>query len=90
VAGDQDSDGTAGDGRTLADRLAAAGVDYDPASPQTYERWRQQVAAALGRTATRIEHVGSTSVPGLAAKPIVDIQVSVADLGGEPRYVPPL
>src|SRR5262249_58011028 len=33
---------------------------------------------------------GSTSVPGLAAKPIVDIQVSVADLGGEPRYVPSL
>jgi GrpB-like predicted nucleotidyltransferase (UPF0157 family) len=65
-------------------------VDYDPAWPQTYERWRQRIAAALGRTAIRIEHVGSTSVPGLAAKPIVDIQVSVADLGGEPRYVPPL
>jgi hypothetical protein len=63
---------------------------YDPAWPQTYERWRQRVAAALGRTAIRIEHVGSTSVPGLAAKPIVDIQVSVADPGGEPRYVPPL
>ena len=63
---------------------------YDPAWPQTYERWRQRVAAALGRTAIRIEHVGSTSVPALAAKPIVDIQVSVADPGGEPRYVPPL
>ena len=34
--------------------------------------------------------MGSTSVPGLAAKPITDIQVSVADLGGEPSYVPPL
>jgi GrpB-like predicted nucleotidyltransferase (UPF0157 family) len=65
-------------------------VDYDPAWPQTYERWRQQVAAALGRTAIRIEHVGSTSVPGLAAKPIVDIQVSVADLSDEPHYVPQL
>jgi GrpB-like predicted nucleotidyltransferase (UPF0157 family) len=65
-------------------------VDYDPAWPQTYERWRQRIAAALGRTAIRIEHVGSTSVPGLVAKPIVDIQVSVADPGGEPRYVPPL
>jgi GrpB-like predicted nucleotidyltransferase (UPF0157 family) len=63
-------------------------VDYDPAWPQAYERWRQRIAAALGRTATRIEHVGSTSVPGLAAKPIVDIQVSVADLGREPRYIP--
>ena len=65
-------------------------VDYDPAWPQAYERWRQRIAAALGRTALRIEHVGSTSVPGLAAKPVVDIQVSVADPGGEPRYVPPL
>jgi GrpB-like predicted nucleotidyltransferase (UPF0157 family) len=65
-------------------------VDYNPAWPQTYERWRQRLAAALGRTAIRIEHVGSTSVPDLAAKPIVDIQVSVADPGGEPRYVPPL
>ena len=65
-------------------------VDYDPVWPQTYERWRQRVAAALGRTAIRIEHVGSTSVPGLAAKPITDIQVSVADPGHEPSYVPPL
>jgi GrpB-like predicted nucleotidyltransferase (UPF0157 family) len=71
-------------------RVPLVVVDYDPAWPQTYERWRQQVAAALGRTAIRIEHVGSTSVPGLAAKPITDIQVSVADLGGEPSYVPPL
>jgi GrpB-like predicted nucleotidyltransferase (UPF0157 family) len=62
-------------------------VDYDPAWPRTYERWRQPAAGALGRTAIRIEHVGSTSVPGLAAKPIVDIQVSVADLGNEPCYV---
>lgn len=65
-------------------------VDYDPAWPLTYEHWRRRIAAALGGTAIRIEHVGSTSVPGLAAKPIVDIQVSVADLGDEPRYVLPL
>jgi GrpB protein len=61
---------------------------YDPAWPQTYERWRQVVTAALGPAVPGIEHVGSTSVPGLAAKPIVDIQVSVADLSDEPRYVP--
>lgn len=69
-------------------RVPLVVVGYDPAWPQTYERWRRRVAAALGRTAIRVEHVGSTSVPGLAAKPIVDIQVCVADLGGEPRYVP--
>lgn len=68
--------------------LVVAG--YDPAWPRTYERWRQRIDAVLGRTAIRIEHVGSTSVPGLAAKPIVDIQVSVAELGAESRYVPPL
>lgn len=65
-------------------------VDYDPAWPQTCERWRQRLAAALGPAAIGIDHVGSTSVPGLAAKPIVDIQVSVADLSDEPRYVPQL
>jgi GrpB-like predicted nucleotidyltransferase (UPF0157 family) len=71
-------------------RASLVVVDYDPAWPRDYEYWRQRVAAALGPTALRIEHVGSTSVPGLAAKPIVDIQVSVPDLGDEPRYVPPL
>jgi GrpB-like predicted nucleotidyltransferase (UPF0157 family) len=62
-------------------------VDYDPAWPAIYARWRQLIGAALGTSALGIEHVGSTSVPGLAAKPIVDIQVSVADLADEPRYV---
>ena len=41
------------------------------------------------RTALRIEHVGSTSVPGLPAKPVIDIQVSVASLHDEDSYVPP-
>ncbi len=61
--------------------------DYDPAWPQRYARWRQRISAALGPAALRIEHVGSTSVPGLAAKPIVDIQVSVTDLTDEACYV---
>lgn len=65
-------------------------VDYDPAWPQTYARWQQRISAALGQAALSIEHVGSTSVAGLAAKPIVDIQVSVADLSDEARYVPQL
>jgi GrpB-like predicted nucleotidyltransferase (UPF0157 family) len=62
-------------------------TEYDPAWPQRYARWRSRIGAALGAAALGIEHVGSTSVPGLAAKPIVDIQVSVADLGDEARYV---
>jgi hypothetical protein len=60
-------------------------VGYSTVWPRTYERWRQRIAAALGRTAIRIEHVGSTSVPGLAAKPIVDIQVGVAPLSAASR-----
>jgi GrpB-like predicted nucleotidyltransferase (UPF0157 family) len=65
-------------------------LEYNPVWPQTYAHWRRRIGAALGPAALGIEHVGSTSVPGLAAKPIVDIQVSVADLTDEPRYVPPL
>jgi GrpB-like predicted nucleotidyltransferase (UPF0157 family) len=64
-------------------------VPYDPGWPVRFEAWRGRLAGLLGPVACRIEHVGSTSVPGLAAKPIVDIQVSVADMGDEDRYVPP-
>jgi len=64
-------------------------VPYDPAWPGRFQAWRDRLARRLGATALRIEHVGSTSVPGLAAKPIVDIQVSVADMDREDTYVPP-
>jgi GrpB-like predicted nucleotidyltransferase (UPF0157 family) len=63
-------------------------VPYDPAWAGQFQAWRDRLAARLGATALRIEHVGSTSVPGLAAKPIVDIQVSVADMEREDGYVP--
>jgi GrpB-like predicted nucleotidyltransferase (UPF0157 family) len=65
-------------------------VDYDPTWPARYAAWRQALRVALGPTAVRIEHVGSTSVPGLPAKPIIDVQVSVADLADEDAYVPGL
>lgn len=65
-------------------------VDYDEAWPRRFRRWRDRLSAALGSVARRIEHVGSTSVPGLQAKPIVDIQVSVTDMDVEDAYVPPL
>lgn len=63
-------------------------VDYDPAWPARFESWRSRIAGALGPVAVRVEHIGSTSVPGLMAKPIVDIQVSVGDVADESRYVP--
>jgi len=63
-------------------------VDYDDAWPDVFLVWRRRLAASLGTGAARIEHVGSTAVPGLAAKPIVDIQVSVEDIEDELGYVP--
>jgi GrpB-like predicted nucleotidyltransferase (UPF0157 family) len=53
-------------------------VEYDPAWPQVFERLRALVWPAVRDVALRIEHVGSTAVPGLAAKPIIDISVVVA------------
>jgi GrpB-like predicted nucleotidyltransferase (UPF0157 family) len=63
---------------------------YDPEWPRAFERWRARIAAGVGSAALHIEHVGSTSVPGLAAKPVVDIEVGVADLEAEDAYVPAL
>lgn len=63
---------------------------YDGLWPMRFGEWRAWLAEALGSTAIRIEHVGSTAVAGLASKPIVDIQVSVADPEDEEAYVPPL
>jgi GrpB-like predicted nucleotidyltransferase (UPF0157 family) len=65
-------------------------VEYDKDWPARFEFWRELIARALEPTALRIDHVGSTSVPGLAAKPILDVQVSVSDLSDEKAYVPAL
>ena len=53
-------------------------ADYDPSWPEQYAAEERRVRRALGELALRIDHVGSTSVPGLAAKPVIDIQVTVA------------
>ena len=63
-------------------------VRYDPAWAGRFRAWRDRLVGGLGAAALRVDHVGSTAVPGLAAKPIVNIQVSVADLGQEDSYVP--
>src|SRR4029453_17044025 len=52
-------------------------VDNDPSWPQRFEVERDRIVRALGPVARRIEHVGSTSVSGLASKPVVDITVTV-------------
>ena len=60
-------------------------VDYDPGWPATFARLRERVVEALGPLAQAVEHVGSTAVPGLAAKPIVDIDVVIADRSDLPE-----
>jgi GrpB-like predicted nucleotidyltransferase (UPF0157 family) len=65
-------------------------VEWDPAWPERFEREATRIRAALGAVARRVEHIGSTSVPGLAAKPVVDILLSVADAGAEADFVPAL
>jgi GrpB-like predicted nucleotidyltransferase (UPF0157 family) len=65
-------------------------VDYNPEWPRRFEVERAKIEAALGEGALRIDHVGSTSVPGLAAKPIIDIDLAVADSAAEAAYVPDL
>jgi len=65
-------------------------ADPDPTWPAVFERQRAAIARALGGRARRIDHVGSTAVPGLAAKPIVDIQVTVEDPDDEVAFAPDL
>ena len=55
-------------------------VAYDPEWPLAFSVERARIAEALGTIAVRIDHNGSTAVPGLAAKPVIDIQVSVLQL----------
>jgi GrpB-like predicted nucleotidyltransferase (UPF0157 family) len=64
--------------------------DPDLQWPGQYEELAGRIRAALGWRALQIEHVGSTSVPGLPAKPIIDIDLTVADPGREQHYVPAL
>lgn len=65
-------------------------VEYDPGWPALFEREEARIRSILGDRIVRLEHTGSTSVPGLAAKPIIDITMTVADVRDEPAYVPDL
>ena len=65
-------------------------AEYDPAWALLYEREADRVRATLGSRVRLLEHAGSTSVPGLAAKPIIDMVLAVADSADEAAYVPQL
>lgn len=62
-------------------------VDYDSSWPDTFEMLRRDVLAAVGDVALSVEHVGSTAVPGLAAKPIIDMDVIVASRDKVPQAI---
>lgn len=63
-------------------------VDYDPQWPFLYEEERKNILAAIGHKALAIEHIGSTAVPGLGAKPIIDIMVCVNNASDTEECIP--
>ncbi len=65
-------------------------VEYDRAWPRRFAREAAVIRTALGGRALLVEHIGSTSVPGLAAKPIIDVLLSVRDSADEPAWLPDL
>jgi GrpB-like predicted nucleotidyltransferase (UPF0157 family) len=65
-------------------------VPYDPDWPSLYATLEEQIRAVLGARALTIEHVGSTSVPGLSAKPVIDIVLAVPNSADEAFYLPAL
>lgn len=91
------------DDRDIEDRLRAATIGtpkvlnrpillsaYSAEWPMLYHHLERRIRSALGSRALLVEHVGSTSVPGLSAKPIIDIVLAVADSNDEPSHVPPM
>ena len=65
-------------------------VDYDPGWPDRFAAVRSLLTATLGDRIAAVEHVGSTSVPGLAAKPIIDVDLLLPDTADESSYLPAL
>ncbi len=63
---------------------------YDPGWPSQFSLLADRVRAALAEKVLLLEHVGSTSVPGLCAKPVIDMVLAVCNSADEPSYVPPL
>jgi GrpB-like predicted nucleotidyltransferase (UPF0157 family) len=88
LTGEQIRTHTIGELKPLSSQILI--VDYDPQWPELFAREAGRIRAALGDRALRIEHTGSTSVPGLAAKPIIDILLVVGDSAAEDAYVPAL
>lgn len=65
-------------------------LDYDPRWPELFARESARIWSVLGNLALRIEHAGSTSVPGIPAKPTIDLLLAVVDSAREAAYMPAL
>jgi GrpB-like predicted nucleotidyltransferase (UPF0157 family) len=63
-------------------------VPYDAAWPDRFAGWAKRIAGVLASLRARVEHVGSTAVPGLPAKPVIDVQVSVPSVEDEDAFAP--
>ena len=62
--------------------------DYQQAWTTLYQRAAEEIRAAVGTTAERIDHIGSTAVPGLASKPVIDMQITVRYLRDVETLIP--
>jgi GrpB-like predicted nucleotidyltransferase (UPF0157 family) len=65
-------------------------IAYDPTWPELFSRRAAELRTAIGPVAMRIDHIGSTAIPGLLAKPVIDIQISISDLEPVDLYRLPL
>lgn len=65
-------------------------VSYDPGWPEKFEVEKGRILSAAGQYIAVIEHIGSTAVPGLAAKPVIDILIGVTSLSDDKKFIPPL
>jgi GrpB-like predicted nucleotidyltransferase (UPF0157 family) len=88
VAEDQLRQVTIGEPTVINSQITLA--DYDPVWPEQFAGQERIIRDALGKRALRVEHAGSTAVPGLPAKPIIDIVLVVANSADESTYVPAL
>ena len=73
-------------GQTHEDPVVLA--EPDPAWPGRFASIRERLLRAIGAAAVRVDHVGSTAIPGVSAKPVIDVQVSVVDVEDEAAYAP--
>jgi GrpB-like predicted nucleotidyltransferase (UPF0157 family) len=88
-----DEDASGGESAWLPGKAPRTGIEVvepDPAWPWAFGTLEDRIRTALGAKALAVEHVGSTAVPGLPAKPIIDIDLTVADSADEDDWVPAL